>query len=499
MTALSKTSFDAQRFLSPEVFPDTIEKANKSIEKAQIDLMDDIDTLMAISDDERNFINTIMAYHRAMLAFDVAERMIRSERLLPDETPGKTELLQKCIETKNRVFSDPRLLRLFITYAEKMLSSSENLSPLQWEYLKGHVVSIRQEHLSPGLCKTWQDVKQNLAKQKGASYEYLQGSVTSKILHGQKKNFSLITLNLCFMPLTTSMWHGGFIPWPDRMDRIAAKLRTLDADIICLQEVYDEPSLKEFKNRLSDSYAHFYGNVTPRLFGLDHLSLLFPSGLAVISKFELENVRFEPFSLTTIDKPSGCDRLNLFRLDQGYGLFHFDVMNGGERLAHLGTTHLNPFFAEVRESQMRDVLAVYRKVEGENGGVPMILCGDLNVEKNDPAEGGDHLIKQAFEDPDHSGLPSNVDFNDYWLRYKRDVEQFKQSPHVFWTIDRVLPWKSSSISLPLIRIEHIPMNALEKPQQTSHVSAEPVSRDFFEDQLLSDHDGIFATIEINSK
>ncbi len=476
--------------MSPEVFPDTLEKASGCIERAYSDLKHDIDALLDISEDKRTFNNTIMAYHRTMLAFDTAERMIRSERLLPDETPGKMELLQKCVEIKNQVFSDPRLLRLFISYAEKMLSSSENLSSLQWEYLKGQIKSIQPQHLSIELGKTWQNVTEKLAVKDGASYEYLQGNIASKVLSGQKRDISLLTLNLCFMPLTTSMWHGGFVPWPDRMDRIAMKLKEINADILCLQEVYDEHALNAFKNQLGDSYAHFYGNITPRLFGLDHQSLRFPSGLAVISKFALENVRFEPYSTTTLDKPSGCDRLNLFRFDQGYGLFHFDVMNDKEKLVHVGATHLNPFFAEVRESQMNDILAVYQKMDKENGGVPLILCGDLNVEKNDASEGGDRLIKQAFEDPDHSGLPSNVDFNDYWLRYKRDLEEFKKRNHVFWTIDRVMPWKSPSITLPSIKIEHIPMNALEKP----HQEKKALSREQFENQLLSDHDGILANI-----
>src|SRR5262249_30297045 len=146
---------------------------------------------------------------------------------------------------------------------------------------------------------------------------YRQGNCLPKVLTGGKREISFLTSNLCIMPEANSMIYGGLLPWRVRVDAIADKFKMLDPDILFLQEVYDVNAVIALRDRLESHYSHFLGNVTPRICGLSHESLYPSSGLAVISKFPLDNVRFEPYrDVTHEDKPSGFNRLKVFGFDR---------------------------------------------------------------------------------------------------------------------------------------------------------------------------------------
>jgi endonuclease/exonuclease/phosphatase family metal-dependent hydrolase len=233
---------------------------------------------------------------------------------------------------------------------------------------------------------------------------------------------------------------GGALPWPVRIDAIANELKQLDADVLFLQEVYDVHALSALHKRLSSSYAHFYGNVPATLFGLSHESLLPSSGLAMISKFPLENLRFEPYTIMTNEKESGFDRLNRFGFDRNYGIFHCDVINGKETLAHIATTHENPFYADVRGKQTLQIVESFEKEATMRPEVPMILCGDLNIERGDMSEGGEKLLKEHFVDHYSGEGPTWFAFGNYWARkWHKDPTGFLDNPQP-WTVDRSLLW-----------------------------------------------------------
>ena len=117
-----------------------------SIERAAKELEEKINQILDQPLEKQTFENTAVAYHRAIKKFDAAERLIRSERLIVDQTPGKKELLDRCIQVKDQTFADRRLIDMFLSFAKKM-NSEEQLSPFEWECVKGILHSVRQEQL----------------------------------------------------------------------------------------------------------------------------------------------------------------------------------------------------------------------------------------------------------------------------------------------------------------------------------------------------------------
>ncbi len=435
-------TFNIDEFLSPKIFPHTYEDGKLFVEEAIDTFNEGLQALIEMPELDWTFDSVVLQYHDLLTQFDAKERLIRSERLIVDETPGKQELLDRCTAIKNEAFSNLPLLSVFIAYAGK----ENDLSPLQKECLKGVINSIQEDVLPLALLEPLQQIKQKFAKNETVAFAYLRGDINSKVIDPSNKAFTYLTSNLCLMPETSSMIYGGLLPWPLRIDAIVEKIKQLDADILFLQEVYDVRAIFELHKRLQDTYAHFYGNITPRLCGFSHTSLYSSSGLAIISKFKLENVRFEPYTVITSDEKipgyehvPGYERLLSFGFDRNYGVLHCDVLNGNDILAHFATSHENPFFANVREKQTAQIVGSIASKAKSYSRYPFILAGDLNIERGDLKEGAERLIKEHFIDPYSGGYTWN-DFNDYWHKWLRDVKKFIEAKHTPWTCDRSLLW-----------------------------------------------------------
>lgn len=468
----SQPLVDLSRFLVRENFPRTLEDGQAMLSRATLHLMGAMQKMTEIPAWKKTFGNTVMEYHTQMTVFDSIERLIRSERLIHDETPGKAELLQECLRVKDQIFSDPRISGMFLSFAEKM--PEERLSPLEWQYLKGVIHSMKGDAVPSALLGQLYRVRHVIDRWQGTPFASLMGQAEPKMLTGKKKEFSFLSANLCMMTETTTMICGGVVPWPARIDALAEELRRLDPDMFFLQEVYDVQAIFELHRRLAPSYVHFYGNAPATLFGLSHESLLPASGLAVISKLPLENMRFEPFKIMTNRRSSGFDRLNLFGFDRNYGIFHCDVTNGKEILAHVATTHENPFYADVREQQTQQIMELFAKEAAKDPTVPWILCGDLNIERGDLNEGGERLLRQHFMDHYQGDGPTWFDFGNFWFhKWHADPERYLNRNPQDWTVDRSLLWLPWASQHPYtMRVERVPFH-----------DGNPVS-------ALTDHHGI---------
>ncbi len=418
--------------------PRTIEAGKTMCEQSILKLQKGLQEIKSIPDEKRTFSNTFMAYHDLMVSFDAAERLIRSERLVPDrETEGKLALLDQSIKVKDETFKDVELLKVFISYAESLLKTTDRLSAVEWEYLKGFISSIQEENLPVELTSRWKQLKVDLEDKEGAAFAYIQGDNASKEEDTEGDSLSIITSNLCFMP-EVSMFHGGLIPWRQRLEGVAKVFLERDADVLVLQEVYDVHAIGELHKQLKSKYAHFYGNMTPRIFGMSHASLLPSSGLAVISKYPLDNMRFTPFKTVTKEKPSDFDRYNLFGFDRNYGLVDFDVKKGSETQLHLAATHLNPFYSDVEAAQMEEIVEIFKAHED---GHPSMLCGDLNIRSGDMNEAGERVIQQNFTDHyDHAKGSTCVDLADYYFECDQDVQKFLATNPKQSILDRMLLW-----------------------------------------------------------
>lgn len=430
------------RVLSPKEFPRTLKDGYTFIARAADQLKSELQRLKTRSHKTRTFENTVMSYHHSMIAFDAAERLIRSERLIADDTLGKKQLLNQCIRIKNAVFSDSDLLKVFITYADQM-AQTHTLSDLQWQCLKGIIHSMK-EITAPKECIELLRSVTVAIKKRGKSVfcSYLMGTYPSKTLSKPQRKISFLTLNLCMMPESNSMIYGGVLPWTARIDGIVKTLKNIPSDVLFLQEIYDVRAFFALYQGLSSSYTHFYGNIPIKLCGFSHESLFSTSGLALISKYDLKNVRFEPYqSITHDNQSSGFDRLKVFGFDRNYGILHCDVMQGKKPFVHFAMTHTNPFYADIRAHQIEQVIRSLKEQSKNSPETPAIFCGDLNIEQNDYNERGERLIKEHFVDH-YTGGPTWNDFGNFWAHqwHTSNASQFLAKNPRSWTVDRSLLW-----------------------------------------------------------
>ncbi len=160
--------------------------------------------------------------------------------------------------------------------------------------------------------------------------------------------------------LTWNLW-WRFGPWEARRPAIAATLARLDADVICLQEVWEDEN-GSFAAELADGlgYHHAYG----RRLELDEVGF----GNAVLSRWPITASEVLP-----LPAPPDADELRTcIRAD----------IDGPRGPLQAYSTHLNWRFdhSHVRQEQVRAIngFVVRSRAEGPHP-YPPILCGDLNA------------------------------------------------------------------------------------------------------------------------
>ncbi len=158
---------------------------------------------------------------------------------------------------------------------------------------------------------------------------------------------------------TWNLW-WRFGPWRERQPLIIDTLRDLDADVLCLQELWGELG-KDQAAEIADEldYHAIYEPVLP-IDGVDW-------GMGILSRWPLlETSAFVLPSMPSDDGSRDCKAM-WARIDGPRGAI--DVLN----------THLSwrPEESAIRQQQMA-AIAKYTK-ETHRGGMPPILCGDFNA------------------------------------------------------------------------------------------------------------------------
>lgn len=160
--------------------------------------------------------------------------------------------------------------------------------------------------------------------------------------------------------LTWNLW-WRFGPWEERRPAIAATLARLDADVICLQEVWDDDAVC-FAAELAESLGlhHVYGS---RL-DLDEVRF----GNAILSRWPITSHEVLP-----LPAPGDADeRRTCVRAD----------IDGPRGALQVYSTHLNWRFdqSHVRQDQVRAIAAFVARSRAEGTHTtPPILCGDFNA------------------------------------------------------------------------------------------------------------------------
>ena len=89
--------------------------------------------------------------------------------------------------------------------------------------------------------------------------------------------------------------YGGIGPWKLRIDKLVEIIRNSDAQIVCLQEVWDPEAMRAFIEKLKNDYAFFIYDAGDPAGTLKVNKMDYSSGLFVASKIALDSVAFNRF------------------------------------------------------------------------------------------------------------------------------------------------------------------------------------------------------------
>lgn len=277
-----------------------------------------------------------------------------------------------------------------------------------------------------------------------------------------ENKFSILNLNVCFLPGELPLFFGGVLPASDRVKKIAKVLLEKNADIICLYEVHDIVSAYDLIYYLKKKYNNFYFNIGSNIFGMN-------SGLFIASKYKTSTPLFKPFHY--IGKQG--------EINKGY--FKFDLLSNEKIISKIYTTHLQPYQKksdeEIRFSELSEIIEDMETEFHEDIKYPFILCGDLNISW-DPKDKNLAVIDDHFFNP-YTPKKSHIK-NHTYSSYLSDFlwNNIQDSSYFLEIIDYLLIFKKTKDSAS-IKTSMVPMLNLHSPGND-----------------LSDHNGLLSIIEL---
>ncbi|MBI3236551.1 MAG: endonuclease/exonuclease/phosphatase family protein, partial [Chlamydiales bacterium] len=186
----------------------------------------------------------------------------------------------------------------------------------------------------------------------------------------KKGKFSVFSANIICFPGELPYLYGGISPWKGRIDSIVKKILASQADLICLQEVWDPEAMRMLVDLLKGNYSYFVYEVGDPAGTLQVDRMGYNSGLFIASKLELEEIDFRLFKRSI---PENSKR----------GMLSCVCRLGESRVAFI-TTHLQHGDEEemkrVRKEQLLSCHARLDELIGKGANAWGFLAGDLNVD-----------------------------------------------------------------------------------------------------------------------
>ncbi len=227
--------------------------------------------------------------------------------------------------------------------------------------------------------------------------------------HIDKDGLNVLTWNIYMLPYLHYMHNSVY-----RAGMIGEILSESHYDIIVFQEAFHTPSRELIRDKLSSVFPYFYGP-----FNDPGVSVYTSSGVCIASRLPLRFIKSIQFN-----------RMNSFDALAHKGAV---LLEGRlrDRPFHLIATHLqsNNYSA----TRLRQIDQIYLELimPYNRNDVTRIICGDLNVDSDNPAEYAAMLEKfSAHDEP--SQLNGKVSYDEINNRLARNP-----SPHAR-TLDYVL-------------------------------------------------------------
>lgn len=422
------TVLEQQIDLALKDFPTTPPAIEQFQTSAIRDFNKDLAAYKALPKDKLTFETAINGWHKLIEEFFARRTALKFAFLTSSDSfvIKRADAAAEFMETKLKsACLDPNALTVCLTYIETALKSPDSLTSSQKYYLKSILETVLDGWPEDNpLRKKAAHLQDLLSKQEMLNFTYIRGGLTEKTLPADRVA-TVINWNVCFFNHGLSMIFGGVLPWEDRIEKVAAKIREVDADVVCLQEMFAQDAGVALQKLLANSYAHFYINIGPKPCGFDYEAIGIPSGLFVASKYPLNNAAFTPYNRQETPKV------------RGYGVFMGDLTSGAEPLARIATTHLHPGDgpenAAFRSVQIEAVMSHLRSTD--TAPLPSFLCGDLNIER-----GSDEYKKMV---QNFVNLYSGKDWTccelrNYWWKAGQNVKKFEEMGLAFEWIDYFL-------------------------------------------------------------
>ncbi|MES2344579.1 MAG: endonuclease/exonuclease/phosphatase family protein [Chlamydiota bacterium] len=453
-------------------FPLTVEEVVSYKTAAIQELHSSLAAYKAQSKDKLNFDGIVVRWHKLIESFFAKKTVLSFTFLISEDVNVQSIAKKEAEEMKDQLQKaclDADALALYLEFASQAATSPDTLSLSEKYWLYTVISGVVEARAEMDLFKQKAITLQNLfANHAMVPFTYIKGELEEKIFSSERQ-VSVLNWNVCFFNHGLSMLFGGVLPWKDRIENVVEKIQSSGADLICLQEVFSQEAAVELQHLLRKNYSHFYINIGPKLCGFDPNALGIPSGLFVASKYPLKEPHFQAFNHKETPK------------NRGYGFFIVDLMDKGNLVARVTSTHLQPGQGEddksYRVAQLNAILSNLRTKDTLD--TPCFLCGDLNLEK-----GSDEYTKllQNFVSSDASSDWTCCELRNYWWKAGQDVKKFISfGLDVEW-IDYFLQLKSGMQASSSMATEILSVNNLKDPKNS-----------------LSDHQILMTTFKLKNK
>ena len=298
---------------------------------------------------------------------------------------GKTEGLSTNKLVKASADNEGEQLKK--AFQQKLLSNSELLATFLQNAQAASKLTPQQRLFTRDVLKEYQlmDLEEKakidkglqiLSLEKTDSFCKSQGLVTP-IATETLSELNVLTANIACFPGKLSYMYGGVAPWKDRIDGLIDIFRVSNAQILCLQEVWDPEAMRALADRLKNDYAFFVFDCGDPAGTVKVNKMGYSSGLFLASKLPLDTVTFTKFPRSI---PEGSNRGMLIATCP-VGQTHFALIN--THLQH-GDSRQLELSHQIRKEQLLLCYATLQEQISKTLPVKSWGClvGDLNIDAN---------------------------------------------------------------------------------------------------------------------
>lgn len=351
----------------PLTFPD----ANQQVEITCSQFLSKMKALAAIPLDERTFDNTILAWDEIGKEFFATAASLKNSQ-------AHRPALAKMEQVFCMALQDDAIITPVVEYLKEALDQ---------DAFSGHEIYYLAAFLDrkPGFEASIDSLNEKIQTKSALQYLFREGDFPYKTA---AEEVAILNWNVCFLPGCLPLIFGGVLPWQERVEEVVLKIKECDADVICLQEVFDRKAALKLYEGLKGSYSDFYLSIAPKNLGFSLNSLGLGSGLFVASKYPLKNTYYESFEK--------CAQPYIER-----GFFAFDLVTDQKKV-HIVTTHMEATLdgfeesVETRQCRFLELKQVIAHLSAHNAS-SCFMCGDLNIAWGEK-EPADSLLQTYFED-----------------------------------------------------------------------------------------------------